>query len=83
MTNFDIHAAMVILRETMPRFEQPLIEAMGAAIAILRGGLEGGRPSKKGGLVEGPSAPSHLSYQICAIATNGAAFQMLFIGRSR
>ena len=30
MTNFDIHAAMAILRETMPRFEQPLIEAMGA-----------------------------------------------------
>src|SRR5215216_989512 len=31
MTNFDIHAAMAILSETMPRFEQPLIEAMGAA----------------------------------------------------
>ena len=31
MTNFDIHAAMAILREAMPRFEQPLIEAMGAA----------------------------------------------------
>src|SRR5256885_1705671 len=31
MTNFDIHAAVAILRETMPRFEQPLIEAMGAA----------------------------------------------------
>ena len=30
MTNFDIHAAMSILTETMPRFEQPLIEAMGA-----------------------------------------------------
>ena len=30
MTNFDIHAAMAILSETMPRFEQPLIEAMGA-----------------------------------------------------
>jgi hypothetical protein len=31
MTTFDIHAAMTILSETMPRFEQPLIEAMGAA----------------------------------------------------
>ena len=31
MTNFDIHAAMAILSATMPRFEQPLIEAMGAA----------------------------------------------------
>jgi endonuclease III len=31
MTNFDIHAAMAILREAMPRFEQPLIEAMGEA----------------------------------------------------
>jgi endonuclease-3 len=31
MTNFDIHAAMAILSEAMPRFEQPLIEAMGAA----------------------------------------------------
>src|SRR4051812_20648600 len=31
MINFDIHAAMAILSETMPRFEQPLIEAMGAA----------------------------------------------------
>jgi endonuclease-3 len=31
MTNFDIHTAMAILSETMPRFEQPLIEAMGAA----------------------------------------------------
>lgn len=31
MTNFDIHAAMAILRESMPRFEQPLIEAMGDA----------------------------------------------------
>jgi endonuclease-3 len=31
MTNFDIHAAMAILRDTMPRFEQPLIEAMGVA----------------------------------------------------
>jgi endonuclease-3 len=29
MTNFDIHAAMAILTETMPRFEQPLIDAMG------------------------------------------------------
>jgi hypothetical protein len=48
MTNFDIDTAMAILSATMPRFEQPLIEAMGAAIAILRGGLEGGTPSKKG-----------------------------------
>src|SRR6266511_2056964 len=31
MTNFDIHAAMAILSEAMPHFEQPLIEAMGAA----------------------------------------------------
>ena len=31
MTNFDIHAAMAILSETMPHFDQPLIEAMGAA----------------------------------------------------
>lgn len=31
MTDFDIHAAMAILRETMPRFQQPLIEAMGEA----------------------------------------------------
>jgi endonuclease III len=31
MTNFDIHAAMAILSETMPRYQQPLIEAMGAA----------------------------------------------------
>jgi endonuclease III len=31
MTDFDIHAAMALLRDTMPRFEQPLIEAMGAA----------------------------------------------------
>ena len=31
MTDFDIHAAMAILRETMPRYQQPLIEAMGAA----------------------------------------------------
>ena len=30
MTSFDIHAAMAILREPMPRFEQALIEAMGA-----------------------------------------------------
>lgn len=29
LPNFDIHAVMAILRETMPRFEQPLIEAMG------------------------------------------------------
>ena len=31
MTDFDIHAAMAILRETMLRFEQPLVDAMGAA----------------------------------------------------
>lgn len=31
MTDFDIHAAMAILREEMPRYQQPLIEAMGAA----------------------------------------------------
>ena len=31
MTEFDIHAAMAILRETMPRFQQPLIESMGEA----------------------------------------------------
>jgi endonuclease III len=31
MTTFDIHAAMAILRDAMPRFEQPLIEAMGEA----------------------------------------------------
>jgi endonuclease III len=31
MTDFDIHAAMAILSAEMPRFEQPLIEAMGAA----------------------------------------------------
>ena len=30
MTSFDIHAVMAILRETMPRFEQPLVDAMGA-----------------------------------------------------
>jgi endonuclease III len=30
MTDFDIHAAIAILRETMPRFEQPLVDAMGA-----------------------------------------------------
>jgi endonuclease-3 len=30
MTDFDIHAAMAILRETMPRYEQPLVDAMGA-----------------------------------------------------
>jgi endonuclease-3 len=30
MSDFDIHAAMAILRETMPRYEQPLIAAMGA-----------------------------------------------------
>jgi len=29
MTDFDIQAAMAILRETMPRFEQPLVDAMG------------------------------------------------------
>src|SRR5215211_8323748 len=31
MTEFDIHAAMAILCETMPRYEQPLVDAMGAA----------------------------------------------------
>jgi endonuclease-3 len=31
MTDFDIHAAIAILRETMPRYEQPLVAAMGAA----------------------------------------------------
>jgi endonuclease III len=31
MTKFDIHAAMAILRETMPRYEQPLVDAMGEA----------------------------------------------------
>jgi endonuclease III len=31
MTDFDIHAATVILRKTMPRYEQPLVDAMGAA----------------------------------------------------
>jgi endonuclease-3 len=30
VTDFDIHAAIAILRETMPRFEQPLVDAMGA-----------------------------------------------------
>ena len=30
MSDFDIHAAMVILAETMPRYEQPLVDAMGA-----------------------------------------------------
>jgi endonuclease-3 len=29
MTDFDIHAAMRALRETMPRYEQPLVDAMG------------------------------------------------------
>jgi endonuclease III len=29
MTDFDIHAAIAILRETMPRYEQPLVDAMG------------------------------------------------------
>jgi endonuclease-3 len=29
MTDFDIHTAMAILRETMPRYEQPLVDAMG------------------------------------------------------
>jgi endonuclease-3 len=29
MTDFDIHAAMRTLRETMPRYEQPLVDAMG------------------------------------------------------
>jgi len=27
--SFDIHATMAILRETMPRYEQPLVDAMG------------------------------------------------------
>jgi endonuclease III len=31
MTSFNMHAAMAILRETMPRYQQPLIEAMGEA----------------------------------------------------
>ena len=31
MTDFDIDTAMAILSREMPRFEQPLIEAMGAA----------------------------------------------------
>lgn len=31
MTDFDIHAAIAILRETIPRYEQPLVDAMGAA----------------------------------------------------
>jgi endonuclease-3 len=31
MTDFDIHAALAILRETMPRYEQPLVDAMGTA----------------------------------------------------
>ncbi|HEX9372051.1 MAG TPA: endonuclease III [Roseiflexaceae bacterium] len=31
MIDFDIHAAMAILSETMPRFQQPLVDAMGAA----------------------------------------------------
>jgi endonuclease-3 len=30
MTYFDIHAAMAMLRATMPAFEQPLVDAMGA-----------------------------------------------------
>lgn len=30
-TNFDIDAAIAILREEMPRYQQPLIEAMGQA----------------------------------------------------
>lgn len=30
-TDFDIHTVMRLLRETMPRFEQPLIDAMGEA----------------------------------------------------
>ena len=34
MTDFDIHTAMAILSATMPRFEQPLIEAMGSSRAI-------------------------------------------------
>jgi endonuclease-3 len=29
MTDIDIHAAMRTLRETMPRYEQPLVDAMG------------------------------------------------------
>jgi endonuclease-3 len=29
MADFDIHAAMRTLRETMPRYEQPLVDAMG------------------------------------------------------
>jgi endonuclease-3 len=31
MSDFDIHAAMAILAEEMPRYEQPLVDAMGAA----------------------------------------------------
>ncbi len=31
MTDFDIHAALAILREEMPRYQQPLVEAMGEA----------------------------------------------------
>jgi endonuclease-3 len=31
MSDFNIHVAIGILRETMPRFEQPLVDAMGAA----------------------------------------------------
>src|SRR5215210_2206694 len=31
MTKFDLHAALAILREEMPRYQQPLIEATGAA----------------------------------------------------
>jgi endonuclease-3 len=31
MTDFDIHAAMSILTEAMPHYQQPLIEAMGEA----------------------------------------------------
>ena len=31
MTNFDLDAAMGILRETMPRYQQPLVDAMGQA----------------------------------------------------
>ncbi len=30
MTDFNIHAVITILRETMPHFEQPLVDAMGA-----------------------------------------------------
>jgi endonuclease-3 len=30
MSEFEIDAAMAILRETMPRYEQPLVDAMGA-----------------------------------------------------